>query len=130
MDPGQEFLVVHLDLVRASEGFADCVLDGSNDPLHCSNTSMMLGECDPEFNGCKFDVESGNDLHLGVNQILACFDNVESGVDPDDARASSQCKGASESTGDARGGSPGGQRRPGQDRRYLLGRTRMEVEQS
>ena len=92
MDPGQEFLVVHLDLVRASEGFADSVLDGSDDPLHCPNTSVMLGECDPEFNRCKFDVESGNDLHLS-----------EYGVDPDDARGCSQCKGASESTGDALG---------------------------
>ena len=83
--------------MRASEGLADCVLYGSDDSLHCPNTSVVFGEGDPEFN------RPSNDLHLGVNQILACLDNVESGVDPDSARGASQCKGASESTGDALG---------------------------
>ena len=33
--------------MRAREGLADRVLDGSNDPLHCPNASVVLGEDDP-----------------------------------------------------------------------------------
>ena len=53
--------------MRASEGFADCVLDGSNDPLHCPNASLVLGEGDPELDGGKLDVKGGDHLHLSVD---------------------------------------------------------------
>ena len=64
MDPGQEFLVIHLDLVRASEGLADRVLDGPDDSLHRPNSSVVLGEGDPEFNRGKLDVEGGDTFIL------------------------------------------------------------------
>ena len=67
MDPGYEFFIVHLELMRPSERFADCVLDETNDPLHCPNSSVVLGEGDPELDGGKLDVEGGDHLHLGVN---------------------------------------------------------------
>ena len=53
--------------MRASEGLADCVLDGPDDSLHCPNSSVVLGEGDPEFNRGKLDVEGGDHLHHGVN---------------------------------------------------------------
>ena len=44
--------------MRASEGLADRVLDGSDDSLHCSNASVVLGE------GDKLDVEVGDFFFL------------------------------------------------------------------
>ena len=50
----------------------------------------MLGQCYSEFNGCKFDIEGQDHLHLRVDQVLTRPDNVKSGVNPDDPRCTSQ----------------------------------------
>ena len=36
----------------------------------------MFGKGDPELDGSKLDVEGGYHLHFGVNQILACLDDL------------------------------------------------------
>ena len=39
MCPGKQFFIVHDQLVRACEGFADSVLDGTNYSFNSSNTA-------------------------------------------------------------------------------------------
>ena len=45
----------------------------------------------------------GDDLHLRVDQILARLDNVQSTVDPDDERCTSQSEGSIKTSGDSLG---------------------------
>ena len=57
MNPGQELLVIHLELMRAVDGLADGVLDGSNDSLHSTNTGVMFRKSISELDGGKLDGE-------------------------------------------------------------------------
>ena len=50
----------------------------------------MLGESDSELDGGKLDVEGWDHLHLCVDQVLTRLDNVESRVNQDDLRGTSQ----------------------------------------
>ena len=90
MNPGEELLIVHFELMRSWDWIADSVLDGSNDSLHCSNASMMLGESDCELDGGELDVEGWDHLHLRFDQVLTHLDHIEPGVNPDDPRGISQ----------------------------------------
>ena len=64
---------------------------------------MMFGQSDPELNGGELQIEVGDDLHLCVNQVLTSLNNVETSIDPNDARCAPQSKGSVESSGDALG---------------------------
>ena len=72
---GVELVEVSVDSDAVSSYFSS-VVDWS------PNTSLVFGEGDPELDGLKIDVEGGDDFHLCVDQILACFYNVQAGVDP------------------------------------------------
>ena len=57
MNPGQEFLVIHFELMRARDWFVVGVLDGSNDSLCCTNAGEMLGKSNSKLDGGELDVE-------------------------------------------------------------------------
>ena len=56
---------------------ADGVLDRRNYSLHWSNSGVVLGEGDPEFDRLELDVEAGDNLQYSVDQVLACLDNIK-----------------------------------------------------
>ena len=53
---------------------------------------MVFGKSNPEFNGGELQIEVGDDLHLRVNQVLASLNNVETSINPNDARCASWAK--------------------------------------
>ena len=61
---------------------------------------MVLGEGHSELYGLELYVEAGDDLHFRVNQVLACFHNIQSSADPDDSWGASQGKCPPEASGD------------------------------
>ena len=91
-------------LVGTNDGFADCVIDNSDDTFYSSDPLVMFGQGDFELDGREFDIQSRDHLEFILNKILACPCDVQSSINPDDSRGSSQCKGSSEFHGDARGG--------------------------
>ena len=64
---------------------------------------MVFGKSSSKFNGGELQIEVGDDLHLSVNQVFASLNNVETGINPNDARCASQGEGSVESSGDALG---------------------------
>ena len=101
--PGQEFIVIHPELMRAGDRFADSVLDGTDDSLHCTDAGEVLGKSYSELNGGKCVVKGQDHLHLCVDQVFAQSDNIEPRVNPDDPRGSSQGECFLESSGNTLG---------------------------
>ena len=71
VQPDEEPLVVHLDLVWSCDGLNDCILDDTNATFYSSDSFMVLGQGDLELNGGEFDVQGRDNLELGLNKILA-----------------------------------------------------------
>ena len=63
----------------------------------------MFGQSDPELNGGELQIEVGDHLHLSVDQILASLDNVQTSINPNDARCAPQSKGSFKSSGNTLG---------------------------
>jgi len=62
---------------------------------------MVFGKSSSKFNGGELQIEVGDDLHLSVNQVFASLNNVETSINPNDARCTSQGESSVESSGDA-----------------------------
>ena len=58
IQPGKEFLVIHLDQVWIREGLADCVLDNYHKMLNCSDTFVVLGQIYPKLNVRELQIQS------------------------------------------------------------------------
>ena len=62
---------------------------------------MVFGQGGSEFDGGELEVEGRDHLNFSADSVLACLEDVELGVNPDDTRCASQCKGSPKSPGDA-----------------------------
>ena len=99
VEPGVEFFIIHFELVGSDAGLAHSVLDGPNDSLHSPNVGVMLGQSSFEFYGGELEVEGGYHLHFFLSQIFARSSDIDTCINPDDARCSSQSKCTLETSG-------------------------------
>ena len=104
VQPGEELLVFHLDLVWSRNRFADHVLDDSDNMFYSLDSFIMLGQSDLELNGRELDVHGGDNLELRLNKVLACSCDIQSSVNPNNLWSSSKCKSSLEPHGYTQGG--------------------------
>ena len=81
-------------MVWSSDGFADCILDDADDTFYSFDSFVMLGQGALELDGGELDVQRGDNLELGLNNILTSPCDIQTGVNPNNAWSSSQHKGS------------------------------------
>ena len=73
------------------------------EPIILSTAPIPAWCLGSKFNGGELQIEVGDDLHLSVNQVFASLNNVETSINPNDARCASQGEGSIKTSGDTLG---------------------------